>query len=73
MREIKAFTRYPDRVRESLAAGCLYQYLPAGRTITRQGHEPLALYYIVSGQLQIMRDDTDQLTGIFQSAFLFFR
>ncbi|XP_058788737.1 cGMP-dependent protein kinase-like [Phymastichus coffea] len=63
LRDIKAFKRYPEKVRESLASECAYQYVPAGRTITRQGHETRALYYIVKGQVQIFKDEADSLTG----------
>lgn len=64
MKEIKAFKRYPEDVRESLASDCGYQFVPAGRTIIRQNHKARLLYYVVSGQLQILRDVTNAVTGI---------
>ncbi|XP_031783439.1 cyclic nucleotide-binding domain-containing protein 2 [Nasonia vitripennis] len=62
LKEIKAFKRYPEDVRESLASDCGYQFVPAGRTIIRQNHKARLLYYVVSGQLQISRDLEDPVT-----------
>ena len=64
VRDINAFKKYPDELRESLASEVRYQYLPAGRTVIRQEHKAKALYYIVKGQLQIYRNVTNTITGI---------
>ncbi|XP_014211529.1 uncharacterized protein LOC106641575 [Copidosoma floridanum] len=59
----KAFKKYPEDIKGSLAAECGYQYVLPQRTVTRQGHEATALYYVVRGTLDIFKDVTDKTTG----------
>ncbi|XP_014227685.2 uncharacterized protein LOC106652987 [Trichogramma pretiosum] len=62
-RDLKAFKKYPEDVRDALARECTYQYVPAGRTIVRQGHKAYTMYFVVRGELEIFMDVVDEKTG----------
>ncbi|XP_020278241.1 uncharacterized protein LOC109851980 isoform X2 [Pseudomyrmex gracilis] len=63
IRQLRAYTKYPENLREDLATVCMYQYLPAGRTIVRQGYKAVNLYYIINGEVSLSRVEIDELTG----------
>ncbi|XP_019700446.1 uncharacterized protein LOC105190731 isoform X2 [Harpegnathos saltator] len=63
IKKLRAFTKYPEDVRENLAAVCFYQYLPADRMIVRRGRKANNLYYIASGVVSLMNVTIDELTG----------
>ncbi|XP_043469974.1 uncharacterized protein LOC122503478 [Leptopilina heterotoma] len=63
MRNFQILKKYEDNLRESLAPVCRYQYVTAQRVIVRQGHPPEALYYIVSGQVDLSKIEIDNVTG----------
>ncbi|KAI4497774.1 hypothetical protein M0802_007100 [Mischocyttarus mexicanus] len=62
-KKLRAFRKYPEEQRESLADVCLYQYLPKDRVIVRQGYKAENLYFIVNGEVNLTRVVTDDLTG----------
>ncbi|EZA54365.1 hypothetical protein DMN91_002348 [Ooceraea biroi] len=63
MRKLRAFPKYSEELKEQLAAVCVYQYLPAGRVIVRQGHKARNLYFIAHGEVELSKVTVDQLTG----------
>ncbi|XP_029159086.1 uncharacterized protein LOC114931267 [Nylanderia fulva] len=63
IKKLRAFTKHAEELRESLAAVCIYQYLPAGRVIVRQGHRAENLYFIANGEVSLSRVAIDELTG----------
>lgn len=63
IRNLQAFHKYPDEVRDSVAAVCGYQYLGPGRVIVRQNHQAHCLYYIVNGEVALTKIDKDHVTG----------
>ncbi|KAK2588222.1 hypothetical protein KPH14_004257 [Odynerus spinipes] len=60
---LRAFRKYPEELRQSLAGVCLYQYIQRDRVIVRQGHIAQNLYLIVNGEVGLTRVVTDDLTG----------
>lgn len=68
MRNCQIFKKYEDNIRESLAPVCRYQYVTAQRVIVRKGHQPEALYYIVSGQVDLTKIEIDNVTGQYFSS-----
>ncbi|XP_051172498.1 uncharacterized protein LOC127288852 [Leptopilina boulardi] len=63
IRNLQAFKKYDDSLRESLAPDCRYQYVPAQRVIVRQGHTAEALYFIVSGQIILSKIEINNVSG----------
>ncbi|XP_011500873.1 PREDICTED: uncharacterized protein LOC105364592 [Ceratosolen solmsi marchali] len=63
MKKIGAFKKYSKDIQESLAGAIIYQFVPAGRTIIRQDHKPFVQYYIIKGQLQMLKTVSDEHTG----------
>ncbi|XP_015177482.1 PREDICTED: uncharacterized protein LOC107066930 [Polistes dominula] len=62
-KKLRAFKKYPEEQRESLADVCVYQYLPRDRVIVRQGNKAENLYFIINGEVNLTRVVTDDLTG----------
>ncbi|XP_043491458.1 cAMP-dependent protein kinase regulatory subunit-like [Polistes fuscatus] len=62
-KKLRAFKKYPEEQRESLADVCFYQYLPRDRVIVRQGNKAENLYFIINGEVNLTRVVTDDLTG----------
>ncbi|KAG7204952.1 hypothetical protein KM043_005340 [Ampulex compressa] len=62
-KKLRVFKKYSDNLRESLAAVCLYQYLPPGRIIVRQDRKADNLYFIANGEVSLSRIVIDDLTG----------
>jgi CRP-like cAMP-binding protein len=60
---MRTFKNYNNDIRNSLAEDIIYQFFPAGRTIIRQDHKPHGQYYIIKGQLQILKTVYDNFTG----------
>lgn len=63
MNKVRAFTKYPEKVRKRLASACMYQYLPAGRVIVRQDHKARNLYFIAHGEVDLSKVVIEQFTG----------
>ena len=63
LRNVNAFKRYPKDLRDELAEFCEYQYLKPGVTVIREGHKPYFLYYVISGELQIIKKKIHEETG----------
>lgn len=65
LRNLRVFKRYPEDVRDLLAEDILLQYVTPGRTVIRQDHEAKLMYYVAKGNLQIIKDTVDEITGNF--------
>lgn len=63
IKKLRAFSKHSEDLRENLAGVCVYQYLPAGRVIVRQGHKAENLYFIVNGEVNLSRVTIDEFTG----------
>ncbi|XP_032668375.1 uncharacterized protein LOC116842787 [Odontomachus brunneus] len=63
IKKLRAFVKYPEDVREKLAAVCFYQYLPADRIIVRRGRKADNLYCIANGEVNLSKVTIDELTG----------
>ncbi|XP_076631746.1 uncharacterized protein LOC143346931 isoform X1 [Colletes latitarsis] len=61
--KFRAFQKYPDHLRKSLAGVCMYQYLRPDRVIVRQNREADNLYFIIQGEIGVSRIVTDRWTG----------
>ncbi|XP_076660967.1 uncharacterized protein LOC143364561 [Halictus rubicundus] len=61
-KKFRAFRKYPEDLRESIARLCLYQYLKPGRVIVRQGREAENLYFIITGEVSLSRVVIDRWT-----------
>lgn len=62
-KKLRAFTKYPEDVRENLAAVVFYQYLPADRVIVRRDRKADNLYYVANGEISLSKVVADELTG----------
>ncbi|XP_071570054.1 uncharacterized protein [Temnothorax nylanderi] len=58
-----AFTKHPEDLKEKLATVCIYQYLPADRTIVRQSRRAENLYFIINGEVNLSKVAINELTG----------
>ncbi|XP_050465272.1 uncharacterized protein LOC126858767 isoform X3 [Cataglyphis hispanica] len=63
LKKLHAFSKHSEDLRKSLAAVCVYQYLPADRVIVRQGHKARNLYFIVNGEVNLSKIEIDEFTG----------
>lgn len=63
IRKLRAFAKYSESLKENLAAVCIYQYLPAGRVIVRQGRKAENLYFIANGEVDLSRVVIEEFTG----------
>ncbi|XP_043267774.1 uncharacterized protein [Venturia canescens] len=63
IKTLRAFRKYPDNLKQAVAAVCQYQYLGPGRVIVRQGHPAFSLYYIAKGDVLLTKTVTDSVTG----------
>jgi len=63
IKKLRAFSKHSEDLRENLAAVCIYQYLPAGRVIVRQGHKAENLYFIANGEVSLSRVAIDEFSG----------
>ncbi|KAL2716303.1 cAMP-dependent protein kinase regulatory subunit-like [Vespula squamosa] len=61
--KLRVFQKYPEEHRKLLTAVCIYQYIPRGRVIVRQGHKSWNLYFILDGEVSLSRVVTDNITG----------
>ncbi|XP_076277246.1 uncharacterized protein LOC143207530 isoform X2 [Lasioglossum baleicum] len=61
-KKFRAFRKYPEDLRASIAKLCLYQYLKPGRVIVRQGREAENLYFIINGEVSLSRVVVDRWT-----------
>ncbi|XP_012148200.1 uncharacterized protein LOC100880244 isoform X2 [Megachile rotundata] len=66
-KRFRVFQKYPEHLQEILAGICHYQYLPPNRTIVRQGHKAVNLYFILNGEVSASRVVTDRWTKELQT------
>ena len=71
IKTLRAFRKYPENLKQSMAVVCRYQYLGPNRVIVRQGHPANALYYIVKGEVNLTKIVTDNVTGSFVKPSLY--
>ncbi|XP_058811524.1 cAMP-dependent protein kinase type I-alpha regulatory subunit-like [Topomyia yanbarensis] len=60
-RKLECLSHFPVKVREQLAACARYLYYSAGRTIIRQGQQPLAVYFVLDGEITVSRLQWDPI------------
>ncbi|CAD5121606.1 DgyrCDS10103 [Dimorphilus gyrociliatus] len=60
LRRIKAFAAYPQRMQQLLCKAAWYECYDTKRAIVRQGHPPLAFYFILSGSVAVTVMETTQ-------------
>lgn len=72
-RNLHAFKRFPNDVRDSLAEVVLFQYVPPERTIIKQTYKAKAMYFVARGNLQMIKDTFDEVTGNLGFIVFFFQ
>ncbi|XP_034952006.1 uncharacterized protein [Chelonus insularis] len=61
MKKIQAFKKYPNE-RESIAEVCEYRYFGLDRIIVRQNHPANYLYYIINGNVELIKVESNNIT-----------
>ncbi|KAK0098159.1 hypothetical protein PV326_010736 [Microctonus aethiopoides] len=63
IKKFRAFKKYSDDSRNSIASICRYKYFGPGRIIVRQNHPAKCLYYIINGHVELTKIEKDHITG----------
>ncbi|XP_011558935.3 uncharacterized protein LOC105389509 [Plutella xylostella] len=63
---LKCFRRYPNYVKRQLSAVTYFKYYGPKRTIIREGQEPMATYFIISGEVNVYRRVWDGLLEVYE-------
>lgn len=58
---LNCFSRYPEHVKEKLAGVCYFCYYGPGRIIVKQGHPSQCMYFITSGEVNVVKTLYDEL------------
>lgn len=52
---MKCLLRYPVNVRENLATTAMFSYFGPGRKLVSEGHPSIAMYFIISGKVNVSK------------------
>ncbi|KAK6094965.1 hypothetical protein MT418_005229 [Batrachochytrium dendrobatidis] len=63
MTRISSFSKFPYDQRIRFCSVMTYEAHRRGATIIQQGHEPCYFYFILSGQVEVLKDRSDGVTG----------
>ena len=60
---LKCFNKYSPSVRRELCRAAKFESFQQGRMLIKQGHEPISMYFLISGTVEVVKSETDAKTG----------
>ena len=60
---IKCFNKYTASVRRELCRVAKFECFQEGRMLLKQGHDPISMYFIISGTVEVVKSETDLKTS----------